>query len=158
MAEVYGASCIETAADKLYDLIVALKDTMATGYDPTFSYVHQKHNMICTGLNAVTIELESATLESTGVSSSGKANQAQMTFTIRVHTDYQGIGAVRDAQKNWRLLNSILNKISANINLDDGYFILEMTNILPNEEFAESYTVGGQMSVQVIKNNVNTQE
>jgi hypothetical protein len=54
--EVYDESNIETARDKLVTILNALKTTMASGYDPTFSYVYDGHNIGDLDLNAVTVD------------------------------------------------------------------------------------------------------
>jgi len=156
MAEVYLTSWLETARDKLKALLDALKTTMASGYDPTFGYVYEYHNVANLQLNAVTIGLDTVEAETEGMSSSGDVVQYLMAFTLRVHTAYQG--GIMDDQKNARLLNSIANKLKANRSLGDDYFIRDVGEIRSSEEFAESATVGGQLSVIIEKNHIHDQE
>ena len=154
MAEVYGTAFLETGRDKLYALMDALKTSMATGYDPTFSYLYAKHNVANLVLNAVTIDFEDATPENQIASDYHIKNI--MTFSIRVHTAYGG--GIADGEKNARLLNSIINKVKANINLDDGYRVEVVTDYKANEYFEESDTIGGSVMVAVSKFVEYTQE
>jgi hypothetical protein len=156
MPEVYGEAWIETARDELVTLLNALRTTMATGYDPTFSYVHARHTVAKLLLNAVTIDLGSH--EEGDISwATDVANRYMMTFTVRVHTAYADEAS--DGQKQARLINSIINKLKDNYGLvGDAYHIEEITDISVNETFAESDTVGGSLSVVVSVNVEHTQE
>lgn len=154
MATIYGTAFIETGRDKLYALMNTLKTSMATGYDPTFSYVYNKHNVAALSLPAVTVDFEDATPENQIASDYNIKNM--MTFSIRVHTAYGG--GIANGEKNARLLNSIVNKVKANIDLDDGYRVEEVTDYRANEYFGESDTLGGSLMVAVSKFVEYTQE
>ena len=159
MAEVYGSPYFETARDKLKALMDALVVTMATGYDPALSYAYDYHNVADMGLNAVTIGAEASAIrdqrEET-VSSVGPSVVYDMQFSIRVHTDH--VDGTRDRIKVSRLLNSVNNKLLLNTDLGDGYCIKFTTDLLFNEEFDESDTYGGQLSVVLDLFATNTQE
>ena len=156
MAEVFGTAYIEVAGDYLYALVDALKTTMASGYDPTFSYVYRKHNEVMS-LNAVSVDLDEAVdSEDEGFGSSSQQVLYHLVFTIRVHTDY--VDGVMDRQKNGRLLNSIINKLKANKALGSSYFIYSVTDIRAAETFEESATLGGQITVTVTKAIQHSQE
>jgi len=155
MAEIYGTTWLETARDKIKALLDMLKTAMASGYSPTFSYVYERHNTAKLQLNAVSVGLQDA-VEGEKAASNNVLEKFIVPFTLRVHTAYSG--GVQDDQKNARLLNSIVNKLLANYNLGDGYRIEDVTDISASEEFADSHTLGGQMTVYVRKEVNYTQE
>ena len=160
MAEIYPNSdtFLESANDEIYAELNALKTSMATGYDPTFSYLYQRHTTAKLQLNAVSIELDSCEYSPEAISSAGTTGMWLMLFTIRVHTDYAGEGANVDTQKNARLLNSIINKLFANLDLGNGYWIHSCGSISPSETWDDSATTGGQVEIIVRKVVTHTQE
>jgi hypothetical protein len=155
MAEVYGEAWIETARDKLYNLLNALKTTMASGYDPTFSYLYDRHHVAKLLLNAVTIDLESVD-ETDQQWTSSTVTRYLLTFSIRVHTAYSD--GYNDGQKQARLLGSIVNKLKANYDLGDSYHLVGIGDMSVNESFSETDTLGGQVSVTISVNIQHTQE
>lgn len=161
MAEIYPSDAdnfIEGANDELYAEMNALKTSMATGYDPTFSYLYQRHTTAKLQLNAVSIELTGCEYIPEAVGGAGTVGLWLMAFTIRVHTDYIGMQANADTQKSGRLLNSVINKLFANLDLGSGYWIHSCANILPNETWEDSGTRGGQVEIIVRKAVTHTQE
>lgn len=160
MAEIYPGSntFIETARDKLITELTALLSSMATGYSPTFSYLYEKHNTAKLQLNAVSVDLEGATMDFDGYSPNNSVATWYLTFSIRVHTDYAGEGANMDSQANSRLLNSIINKLRANLDLGSGYRVHTISNVNPREIFEDSDTVGGSVDVLIVVPITHTQE
>jgi hypothetical protein len=154
MAEIFGTAFTETAKDHIVTLITALMSTMSAGYDPTFSYIYEKHGVAKLELNGVTIDM-------VGIDPANEvANDYNirylMEFSVRVHTAYSD--GVIDGQKNMRLLSSIQNKLKNNIKINDYYRIEYVGNMNVNESFAESATLGGELSVVISYVNEHTQE
>jgi len=145
MAEIYGTAFIETGNDKIKTLIDALITSMAEGYDPAIAYAYQSHNRAYILLNAVTIDFENAEQMLECAGSVSAATEYLLTYSIRVHTDYNG--GVMDGQKNARLLNSIMNKFKANFYLGDDYKFWGFHEMEPRMTFDESPTVGGQVMI-----------
>ena len=143
MAEVCGTAWIETARDKVVALMDALMATMATGYDPTFSYVYEKHGTADIRLNAVSVGIASQP-EDRPLWSGQHTSFWFIEFSIRVHTAYAGDNILIDDQKNSRLLNSVIEKLQANRNLEDNYRIHEITGANPALEFG--LTTGGEVT------------
>ena len=82
-----------------------------------------------------------------------------MVFSIRVHNGYAiNKEAATDKTTCSQLLNSISNKLSDNRSLGSGYHIIDISEYLLNEEFDESYTVGGSINVTVAYGVNHTQE
>ncbi len=156
MGEVYGTAYYETARDKLVALVTTLKTDMASD-DPTFSYIFERHEIANLQLNAVSIALDIAETIGEGFSGSTKAVAHQMTFSLRVHTSLAPYG-IRDDQKNARLLNSLVNKMKQNVSLGDQYVLTAIDSIVPNAEFAESESFGGEMMITVKRGVVHTQD
>lgn len=157
MAEVFGTDWIEAASDKLVALMEALKTTMVAGYDPTFSYVYTGHTVANLRLNAVTVELQDyEPSEVQGYGAGSLSMMVNVTFTIRVHTDYAG--GVMDTVKNSRLLNSIANKLLKNNALGSDYFVRALRDIRARLEFEESATYGGELAVVIEHPILFTQE
>ena len=125
--------------------------------DPTFTSVHERHDVPNLVVNSVSIALDIAETISQGYSGSTKAVAHQMQFSLRVHTSLAPYG-IRDDQKNARLLNSLLNKMKQNVNLGDQYIITAIDSIVPNEEFTESESFGGEMMITVIRGVIHTQD
>ena len=153
MADVYGTiQWLDAAVDKLVATLNSLKTAMASGYDPIFSYVYDSHGEIPVRLNAVSVELIGVEDNLEGTT----ANDApfhilryEITLTIRVHTNY--IGRYNDIRKNQRLLNSIDNWLHTHRDLSGNYYITLTGDFNPREEFSETQTVGGSMTVIIYK-------
>ncbi len=147
MPEVFGTAWVEIAGDFLYDLMVALKDTMQTAgtYTPEINYVYRKHDEVML-MNAVSVDLVG--VESEPISTGAVIGITyKPQYSIRIHTDY--IGGVVDGHTISRLLNSVVNKLDTNISLSDDYKIDDVSGIVSDQRFEESYTVGGQVLVTV---------
>lgn len=160
MAEIYPNSdtFIEGAKDALYTELNALKTSMATGYDPTFSYLYQRHTTAKLQLNAVSIQLEAVEYQPEAISSAGTTGMWLMMFTLRCHTDYAGPGANIDTEKNGRLLNSIINKLFANLSLGNDYWIHSCGSVATGESWDDSATTGGSVEIIIRKVVTHTQE
>jgi len=154
MAEIFGTPYIETASDKLVALVTALKTTMASGYDPTFSYVYAKHNTAKIELNAVSVDFEGCEPDETARGSTGTLVLYPLEFSIRVHTAYTN-GYI-DGQKNKRLLNSIANKLNNNHDLGDEYRLDSIDSMESNMTFES--TTGGEIRLTVNITVRHTQE
>jgi hypothetical protein len=148
MAEIYGSEThFETGRDKLKALLDALVTAMVSGYDPMLSYAYDGHGTIPILLNGVSVDLDSATRLDDPGERRGIIFQYMMHYTIRVHTNYNN--RYNDRIKNARLLQSVDNYISANVNLGDNYRIHDIDDYKTKEEFPESGTVGGELTVVV---------
>lgn len=156
MGEVFGTAYYETARDKLKALLDTLQTEMASD-DPTFTSVHERHDVPNLVVNSVSIALDIAETVSGGWSGTTKTVAHIMQFSLRVHTSLTPYG-IRDDQKNARLLNSLLNKMKQNVNLGDSYIISDIDSIVPNEEFSESESFGGAMMITVKRGVVHTQD
>ena len=150
MAEIYGEAFTETAKDALTTLLTALITDMASD-DPAIEYVYDRHDKAVLLLNSATIELEEIAVEPKFTNHN---EYYTMTFSIRTHTAY--LGGVRDANKNRRLLNSIINKLQANVTLTPEYRIELIHSVSPLEDYY--FTVGGSMFVDVTVTITHTQE
>ncbi len=156
MDEVYGVTFIETGKDKLIAILTALISTMSTGYDPTISYVYEKHQTAKLLLNAVTIDMNAS--EDSDPNWSTDIHRRYFTeYTVRVHTGYTPDG-ITDGQKISRLINSLVNKFGDNLTLGDGYRIEDIINFENQQEYSESATFGGGFSVVVSIDVTHTQE
>ena len=147
MAEIYGQTWSETARDLLVALMRELKDTLASGYDPTFSYVYERHNEVMS-LPAVSIDIADAVdsiYEARSVTNAIVAYY--IPFSVRVHIDYAD--GVQDGQKTTRLLNSVVNKLEGNRTLQASYYVDEVKAMRALAEFSESDTLGGEVTVIV---------
>jgi len=146
MPEIHSTPFTETAKDKIMALLTALAASMITdSIDPLFSYVYDKHNIAELRMNAVSVELIG--VEPTDNIVNDICVRYLMFFEVHVHTDYED--GINDANKNRRLLNSILNKFKENINLQDEYRVNTVDQLNPKEEFDGSATVGGSLIVSV---------
>ncbi|MFA5376498.1 MAG: hypothetical protein WC455_12200 [Dehalococcoidia bacterium] len=145
---IYGTpSPIDTARSKVKTLIDALKTTMASGYDPTFSYTYTQHRIANLRLNAVTIEADDADAVPSGSAVSQSLNLWIVTVSIRVHTAYRY--GHNDWLKNVRLLTSISNYINEHRNLGDEYRVLSTGAFISRASFDDSATLGGEMRILV---------
>ena len=155
MTTTYGTTWIDTARGKLKALIDDLITDTAIGYDPKISHVYEKHHQAYLQLNAVTIDFRQAPIDFAATTSQATASY-KMIFTMRVHTAYEN--RIHNGQKISRLLNSVVNKLLDNVNLDDAYFITDVQINSNNESFEESATIGGEIEVIVEFSEYNTQE
>lgn len=156
MTEIYGTAYVETAKDKLKALMDALVTSMASGYDPAISYAYETHNVADLDLNAVTIGFGGCDPTPQANGGSGQTSLYLMNFTVRVHTAYDG--SYFDRDKTARLLNSVTNKIQANLDLGDGYRVDGITNMMVGETFEESASIGGELTVTVWMPVLHSQE
>lgn len=148
----YGTGWIGAARDKVYDQIDALKTVMAS-YDPKFSYVYKQHRKARIELNAFTVDLSVADSNEGNRAFDGGAGTQVVTWTVtlsvRCHTAYAG--APFDSQKTIRLMTSAVNYLKENYDLGDGYRVDDIPVVVTNQEFAESGTMGGEITVVVSK-------
>jgi hypothetical protein len=148
MAAVYSTAFTDTARTKITNLLNSLKTVLASGYDPTFTYIYDTHGAAALQLNALTIELTSMETEEIGSSAgAGPIARYLMKFSIRCHVDYEY--EYLDNHKICRLLNSVNNYLRENYSLGDCYWIIGIEDFRFNEHFSESQTIGGQMTVIV---------
>ena len=155
MAEVYGEAFLETVRDKLVALMTALKTTMAAGYDPTFSYVYETHDVAKLQLNAVSVA-GGDSYEDQPLWSGEHTSRHMVEFTIRVHTNYADDNVGIDDQKNARLLNSIITKLLTNLDMGDYYRFEGITELKVAEDFG--MTTGGELTCVVSVSIEYTQE
>ena len=150
MAEVTGNDIFEAARDLLVARVTDLiSDQSGAGDDPAIGYVYERHDVAKLLLNGCTVALERArTNEERTVGNRGLGWMWEMLFTVRVHTAYLPHG-IRDDQKVARLLNSLLNQFQTKIKLDTTFRIDAITDLMVGEDFEESATYGGQLTVQV---------
>lgn len=147
MGTVYGTGWIDAAYTHLDTLMDALVVSMAAD-DPKPSYVYRGHNTAYVQLNGITIDLADVELGHLASDSQNVCINWNLVYSIRVHTAYEG--GINDPQTNWRLLNSIYNKLMANRHPDTEYYIRTIGAFTLDEEFL--YTLGG--SLQVVVGNV----
>lgn len=152
MAEVYGQPWLETARDKVIALMDALVVSMASGYDPKLSYVYDRHNTAALRVNSVSVNLDSVDGDHLGVN----RYDYLIAMSLRVHTDYEG--GVVDGLAIARLMNSVINKLHNNYDLGDGYKMQGVTEILNNQIFTDSATIGGEIKAQILISIQHTQE
>lgn len=154
--DVFGTQWIDDARDKLVALIEALKTTMATGYTPTFSYVYPRHLVPDLRLNAVSVGLDNIEEEDAAFGGSGCTVQYYLTFSVRVHIAYDD--QFSDDQEASRLVNSVSNKIKANLNLGDGYRINNVSEFSVGQIYEDSGSIGGEFAVRIGKAVTHAQE
>ena len=143
MTEVYGTAWLEDARDRIVALMTALKASMATGYDPTFSYVYEHHGVADKRLNSVSVGIASQP-EDIPLWSGQHTSFYHIEFSVRVHTAYAGDNILIDDQKNARLLNSVIEKLQINRDLEDNYRIYEIAGATVAEDFG--LTTGGEVT------------
>lgn len=145
-SSVYGTGYIETAKDKVVALCTTLLTTMAA-YDPTFTSVHDHHNVANLALNAVTVDCDSTDPEIEAVGSAGLSVEYPCILTIRVHTGY--VGTFVDTNQAAALVCGVANYLQEHKALGDNYRMLQINQITINNFFEESQTYGGQISAVV---------
>ena len=147
--DTYGEQWIDDARDKIVARLELLKTTMASGYTPTFSYVHPRHVVPDLFLNSVSVGIIGILREPFSGSANGISFQYGVRFSIRVHTAYDD--QVVDDQEAGRLVNSIVNQLSSKVNLGDGYRVGQIEGIETDIGFEESETKGAQFEVVIGK-------
>lgn len=150
MADSYGTTPI---FDDLRDLIetnLNLLKTALASIIPTISYVYNRHNIAKLQLNALTCEFNTVDQEPEG-HSEGYFVDYNIEVNIRVHTGYIGrlINDPVDTQEITRLIDSVNNWFMTHLSLSSDYKIINMTEMVPFEEFSESATFGGSVTYLV---------
>jgi hypothetical protein len=157
MATIYGSGFAEDARDAIVALLNTLQTTMASGYDPTFSYLYGYHGVAKLELNAITVGVNQIeTTSSVNVPGTGPATRYNIGIGVRVHTDYTG--GVTDGEKIARLMSSAHNKIMDNLNVASGFRVMEITDWVVGTEFVESATIGGEIIYTIMTHVTHTQE
>lgn len=145
MADMYGEQFGDNAHDAIIGLLEDLVDEMSAD-DPKPTTVYPRHHVAGVVLNSLSVGLDSMVPEWTGVSN-GPWPTMIITLSIRVHTAY-GDDSIDD-RKTSRLMQSVVNKLFANLeSLGDGYHI-RTTTIDNRQRFDESYTGGGVVTAIV---------
>jgi hypothetical protein len=164
MAVVYGTSYIEATRQFLYARLGELVTAMATGYDPTFTEVHDTHTVADIQLSAITIGLERAEAAdgADAIGTTGIVANHRMIYTIRVHTDFAG--GLHDEKRQARLLESIENKLRARLTLASAtqprsqIQVWQVGQAMTKQIFEESATIGGALVIEVRAVVEHTQE
>jgi len=143
-------SVVDDIRDKLVDLMEALQAIMASGYDPTFSYVYDHHRVAKLQLNAVTVDIDE---HSVNENIGGGINQITVPYdikaTIRVHVAH--LNGFLDSRDVTELIQSIDNYLHENIQLDAGFWIKSTGPTRHRLFFEESATLGGEIGVNIGK-------
>jgi hypothetical protein len=145
--DVYGEQWLDGARDKIVGRLTALMATMATGYTPTFTSVHQRHRIPDLVPNAVSVGVTDVRQDHFADSASGASIQYKVTFSVRVHTAFSD--EIADDQEVGRLINSIVNDLRSHLNLGDGFRIFDISGADTDATFAESESRGGTFDVVV---------
>lgn len=153
--DTYGPEWQDDARDKLVARIEGLKTIMASGFDPTFSFVYSKHNVPNLFLNAVSVGLDEVEAEPFS-GGTGVSVQYTNAFSVRVHTAYGD--ELADDQEVSRLVNGLINYIQEKQDLEDGFRVLDIFDVDTIAEFDESDSRGGTFTVSITKSVVHTQE
>jgi len=148
MANYYGTT---DSIDGLRTLFAThlntLMTAMATGYDPTFSYIYNYHVVAPLRLNAVTVGIGAGLTADMYGMDNGVGHEYDIPVELRVHTGY--VGDTMDEQKIARLIQSLDNYFNKNKSLGSNYELMRTISIEPNRTFSESYTVGGSITFEV---------
>lgn len=154
-SDVFGTQWLDDARDKLVARLNLLKTTMSSGYDPTFSFVHERHVIPDLKLNAVSVGIEGGDQEEFGGAATGVSWTYNLVFSIRIHAAY--LDEIMDDQKVGRLVNSIVNQLRAQQDLTGGYWVAGIGDIDTNAIFEESASQGGVFNVEVITHVLHAQ-
>ena len=168
MATIHGDNVIfQSCRTAIYDLLVLLDADMDTDVDdPRFSAVYNTHEVVKMSLPAASVDFDGIEdmLEVIGSIGSGQiVGRYPIVCSVRVHTAYTN--GFRDMIKLARLLNSVNNYL--NVNRDFGtaidastnvrFQISEIGEVVMDEEYDESFTIGGSLKVNLIATVCHTQ-
>jgi len=147
MATTVGEAWIGTAHSKIKALMDALITSMGTAStDPALSYAYDRHDTAKLQLNGVTVDVDGVVTGERGMTSTSVWHPV-VQISVRVHTAYEN--GITDGQKISRLLNSVANKITTNLDLGNGYRVEDVPQITNRSTFEESATIGGEIIVGV---------
>jgi len=148
MTEIYGTdkATFEDAKDKLLAKLNTLITVMASGYDPKLSYAYDHHDKVPIQLNGASIQFASCKIIEEGLGE-GATYQYQIAYSLRVHTAYQG--QYFDANKTMRLMNSIDNYLHEERDLENDYDVWDIDDFALGQDFKESATQGGSMTITI---------
>ena len=139
---------VKVAHGKL-DALVQLK--MGTGLPSPTVTVHSYHHVANLLLNAITIEpISNVPIENDGaIYSQEVVDNHEIGFSFRVHTAYSG--GVVDIDGTIELMDTLITVLRQNLNLADGYRIMDFGVQDYRQEFTESRTTGAQLTLTVHK-------
>lgn len=150
---IYGTDYIKDAQDKLNAVLNELK-TQLVGLSPSYSNVYDTHVKADIVPNALSTQFENNDEADVGANDYSVLNH--MHYSVRLHM--ADIEDQLDTLRTGYLINSISNKLKANLSLGDDYWIRDISDIENNIEFAESATKGGELSVVIEIPTIHTQE
>ena len=157
MADLYGTSFIDDRIDALETILLDLVSDMASD-DPKPLAVYTRHNVANLTVPSISIGLESSESNAIGVDVTGDNVLHESLISIRIHVGYGDDNF--DTRKTSRLIESVANKILANLR-DQSSSDLWTTSALLTENnvrFDESDSVGGQVMISILKDTSYTQE
>lgn len=143
--DVIGDGFIDTGLTKLKALMDALITSMASK-TPKLSYAYDQHSTANLLLNAVSIGFDSIEQNWQGLQSAPWTNYI-INYQLRIHTAYTG--DLHNERLTAILINGVINKLMANLNLGDNFRVKGIAGAGVNTEFTETETVGGFVNAQV---------
>jgi len=157
MGYVYGSSDVfDDTRDSLVSLMNTLTTTMSGSTTPHLETVQDSHNAVIASFNTASVDFIGYDSFPSGLDA-GIITEYDMSWSVRVHTGY--IGSAIDTQKITRLMDSVKNYLNTNkmIAQSSNHRIIAVTGGSIGE-FTESYTVGGELYVNVVKRESHVQE
>ena len=139
--------------------IKAQMDAMAAAMaadDPKPEVVYDNHFILkVSAFPAISIDIEGATQnedETVGSYGAGAVVESyvEIIASIRVLMNWNYEGAYFDSLKFWRLANSIKNWMLKNRPLNNNFNVSYIDNFSVNENFPESLTIGGSVTIKMI--------
>ncbi len=168
MATIHGDNVIfQSSRTAIYDLLVLLKTAMDSAVDdPRPSAVYNTHDVVKMSLPAVSVDFDGAedVEEVIGSTDSGQITvRYEILCSVRVHTAFSN--GFRNMIKLGRLLNSVNNYFNTNRNFHTAidastnvrFQISEIGEVVMDEEYDESFTIGGSLKIKLIITVCHTQ-
>jgi len=161
MAEVYNTSqsaVLETVRDTIKTKLDAI---VWTDISPDIDYTYDNHRIANMSFNAVSVEIVGVEKEHTAQQSSpaGPVINYYITIELRIHTAVGG--RHNDYDTFMRLANSLSNFLAENNALGthaNGRMVVhDPGQIVPDQTFEESDTVGGSLTFIVLWSGQHTQ-
>lgn len=156
-----GADHVYSTVETLEGLLkevnteLGLLKTALVSLDTKFDFIYDTHSKAKLQLNAVSFEIESGDLQYKTNDPAQEATDNIITISFRVHTNY--MGRAHDPRKNARLCDSLHSWFKEHRNMGNSYRLWRTENLTINEEFNDSMTTGGEITISFQKFTLHSQ-
>ena len=140
-----------TTATAQSKVVARLQAQMGTGLPTPVAIIYSYHAVANLLLDAVTVEPMSniPVTSDAGFGSNQFIENHEIRLSVRVHTSYAG--GIEQLDTSLELVDEVITAIKSSIDFGDRYILMGFSGEAVNLEFAESQSVGAEITVIIHK-------